>query len=42
MAKFAYNNAKKAEKLDIFIILYLDDILTYTKDPSQPDVKVVC
>ena len=29
------------EKLDIFIIMYLDYILIYTKDPSQGHVKAV-
>ena len=30
-----------AEKLDIFVIVYLDNILIYTKDPGQPHVEVV-
>ena len=29
-----YVNKILAEKLDIFIIVYLDDILIYTKDPD--------
>ena len=29
-----YGNKILAEKLDIFIIVYLDDILIYTKDPG--------
>ena len=29
-----YINKILAKKLDIFIIVYLDDILIYTKDPS--------
>ena len=37
-----YINKILAKKLDIFIILYLDNILIYTKDLSQPHVKVVC
>ena len=37
-----YINKILAEKLDIFVIVYLDDILIYTKDPGQPHVKVVC
>ncbi len=36
-----YINKILAEKLDIFIIVYLDDILIYTKDPRQPYVKAV-
>ena len=31
-----------AEKLDIFIIVYLDDILIYTEDLGQPHIEVVC
>ena len=34
-----YINKIQAEKLDIFIIIYLDDILIYTKDLSQPYVE---
>ena len=30
-----------AEKLDIFVIVYLDDILIYTEDPGQPHVDAV-
>ena len=30
-----------AEKLDVFIIVYLNDILIYTKDLSQPHVEDV-
>ena len=36
-----YINKILAEKLDIFIILYLDNILIYIKDPKQPYIKVV-
>ena len=36
-----YVNKILAEKLDIFIIVYLDDILIYTKDPGQPYVEAV-
>lgn len=36
-----YINKILAEKLDIFIIIYLDDILIYTKDPGQPHIKIV-
>ena len=37
-----YVNKILAEKLDIFVIIYLDDILIYTKDLSQPYVEAVC
>ena len=30
-----------AEKLNIFVIVYLDDILIYTEDPGQAHVKAV-
>ena len=36
-----YVNKILAEKLDIFVIIYLDDILINIKDPSQPYVKAV-
>ena len=36
-----YVNKTLAEKLDIFIIVYLDDILIYTKDPGQPYIETV-
>ena len=36
-----YVNKILAKKLDIFIVVYLDDILIYTKDLGQPYVEVV-
>ena len=36
-----YINKILAKKLDIFVIIYLDDILIYTNDPSYPHVKAV-
>ena len=30
-----------AKKLDIFVIIYLNDILIYTEDPSQPHIEAV-
>ena len=36
-----YVNKILAEKLDIFIIVYLDNILIYTEDPGQPHVEAV-
>ena len=36
-----YINKILAEKLDIFVIVYLDDILVYTEDPGQPHVDAV-
>ena len=34
-----YFNKILAEKLNIFVIVYLDNILIYTKDPGQPHIK---
>ena len=36
-----YVNKILAEKLDIFVIVYLDDILIYIKDLGQPHVEAV-
>ena len=36
-----YINKILAEKLDIFVIVYLDDILIYTKNLGQPHVEAV-
>ena len=36
-----YINKILAKKLDAFIIVYLDDILIYSKDLGQPHVKTV-
>ena len=36
-----YNNKIQAEKLDIFVIVYLDDIFIYTEDLGQPHINVV-
>ena len=41
-AKFQrYVNKILPEKLDIFVIIYLDDILIYTEDPRQLHVEAV-
>ena len=37
-----YVNKILAEKLDVFVIIYLDDILIYTKDSSQLHIEAVC
>ena len=37
-----YVNKILAEKLDVFVIIYLDDIFIYTEDPGQPHVDAVC
>ena len=37
-----YVNKILAEKLDIFVIIYLDDILIYTKNLGQPHVEALC
>ena len=34
----SYTNKILAKKLDIFVIVYLDHILIYIKDPSQAHV----
>ena len=36
-----YINKILAEKLDIFVIVYLNNILIYTKDPGQPHVEAI-
>ena len=36
-----YINKILAEKLDVFIIIYLDDILIYTEDEGQGHLKAV-
>ena len=36
-----YINKIFAKKLDIFVVVYLDNILIYTKDLGQPHVQVV-
>ena len=36
-----YVNKILAKKLDVFIIVYLNDILIYIKDPGQPHIEAV-
>ena len=36
-----YINKILVEKLDIFIIIYLDNILIYIKDPSKSYIKIM-
>ena len=36
-----YINKILAEKLDVFVIVYLDDILIYTEDESEGHVQAV-
>ena len=36
-----YVNKILAEKLDVFVIVYLDDILINNENPGQPHVEVV-
>ena len=36
-----YNNKILAKKLDVFVIVYLDDILIYSKDAGQAHVNTV-
>ena len=37
-----YINKILAKKLNIFVIIYLDNIFIYTKDPGQAYVNVFC
>ncbi len=37
----SYNNKILAEKLDIFIVVYLDNILIYTEDLAQPHIEAM-
>ena len=36
-----YINKILAEKLDIFVIIYLDDIFIYTEDQNQAHVNAI-
>ena len=36
-----YVNKILAEKLNIFVIVYLDNILIYTKDPGQAHIEAI-
>ena len=36
-----YINKILAEKLDVFVIVYLDDILIYTEDQDQGHIEAV-
>ena len=36
-----YVNKILAEQLDIFVNVYLDDILIYTKNPKQPHIEAI-
>ena len=36
-----YVNKTLAEKLDMFVIIYMDDILNFTEDPGQPHIEAV-
>ena len=37
-----YINKILAEKLDIFVIVYLNNILIYIEEAGQPHVEAVC
>ena len=37
-----YINKILAETLDVFVIIYLDNIFIYTKDLGQPNIKAMC
>ena len=36
-----YANKILAKKLNIFVIVYLDDVLIYTEDPDQSYIEAV-
>ena len=36
-----YVNKILTEKLDVFVIVYLNKILIYIEDPGQPHVKAI-
>ena len=36
-----YVNKILAEKLNVFVIVYLDDILIYIENPGQPHIEAV-
>ena len=36
-----YVNKILAQKLDIFVVVYLNNILIFTEDPEQPHVEAV-
>ena len=38
----SYINKILAEKLDVFVIVYLDDILIYIKDAGQAHLNAIC
>ena len=37
-----YINKILVEKLDVFVIVYLDNILIFTEDAGQAHVKAIC
>ena len=37
-----YINKILAKKLNVFVIIYLDNILIYTEDPGQAYIETVC
>ena len=37
-----YINKILAKKFDIFVIVYPDNILIYTKNPKQPHIETIC
>ena len=37
-----YVNKILAKKLDVFIIVYLDNILIYIEDPGEAHIEAVC